>query len=323
MWRVSPPRRRTVGRVDWKSTKSSGSIVAKRVASSAVPRKERAAVADSPASFQPLNAHTRAGALRPSGRRSQRRGCITFTVAGRVRRPGQYLGVAAITSLRPGDEIAGVYACTRKDRLLARTGTPYLALELRDRTGALPGRAFKDADVLAGRFDRGEIVRVRGRVERFRDELQVEVVDIARAEAADPAEFLPVAYRNLDELDGFLEHLAREVHDPAYAGLLERLLGDDDLRAEWRRAPCTRGGHHAYLGGLLEHTVAAATLALEARQLHPRRGSARPGCPARGHACGKTREFTCPAEVGLTESGRLLGDVEPRLALLREYAAHV
>src|SRR3954452_3950891 len=270
MWRASPPRRRTVGRVDWKSTKSSGSIVAKRVASSAGPRKDRAAVADSPASFQPLNAHTRAGALRPSGRRSQRRGCIALTVAGCVRRPGQYLGVAAITSLRPGDEIAGVYACTRKDRLLARTGTPYLALELRDRTGALPGRAFKDADVLSGRFDRGELVRVRGRVERFRDELQVEVLEIARAEAADPAALLPVAYRDLDELDGFLEHLAREVHDPAYRMLLERLLGEADLRTAWRRAPCTRAGHHAYLGGLLEHTVAVGTLALECAQLHPR-----------------------------------------------------
>ena len=200
--------------------------------------------------------------------------------------------MAAITSLRPGDEIAGVYACTRKDRLLARTGTPYLALELRDRTGALPGRAFKDADVLAGRFDRGELVRVRGRVERFRDELQVEVHEIARAESADPAEFLPVAYRNVDELDGFLEHLAREVHDPAYAGLLERLLADDALRAEWRRAPCTRNGHHAYLGGLLEHTVAVATLALEtcvaapAAELRPaaeRRARARPRQDARVH----------------------------------------
>ena len=93
-------------------------------------------------------------------------------------RPARWPSSAAwprITSLRPGDEVAGVYACTRKDRLLARTGTPYLALELRDRTGALPGRAFKDADVLAGRFERGELVRVRGRVERFRDELQVEV----------------------------------------------------------------------------------------------------------------------------------------------------
>jgi 3'-5' exoribonuclease len=228
--------------------------------------------------------------------------------------------VAGITSLRAGDEIAGVYACTRKDRLLARTGTPYLALELRDRTGALPGRAFKDADVLAGRFDRGELVRVRGRVERFRDELQVEVHQIERAEAADPAEFLPVAYRNVDELDGFLEHLAREVHDPAYAGLLERLLADTELRAAWRRAPCTRGGHHAYLGGLLEHTVAVATLAVEACVLHPRLNSDLLLCAALVHDLGKTREFTYGAEIGLSEEGRLLGHVVLGQRLLDERA---
>ena len=150
---------------------------------------------------------------------------------------------AELSLLRPGDEVAGVYACTRKDRLTARTGTPYLALELRDRTGTVAARAFRDADVLAGRFDRGDLVRVRGRVERFRDELQVDVREIARTEEADPAAFLPVAYRDLDELDGFLEHLAREVHDPEYAALLERLLGDASLRAQWRRAPCTRGRH--------------------------------------------------------------------------------
>src|SRR3954465_423882 len=140
MWRVRPLRRRTVGRVAWKSTNSSGSIVAKRSASRAVPRKERAAVADSPASFQPLNAHTRAGALRPSGRRSQRRGCIPVHGSGFPSGVLSIIGVVAgLTSLRPGDEIAGVYACTRKDRLLARTSAPYLALELRDRTGPRPG----------------------------------------------------------------------------------------------------------------------------------------------------------------------------------------
>jgi 3'-5' exoribonuclease len=228
--------------------------------------------------------------------------------------------VAGITSLRPGDEVAGVYACTRKDRLLARTGTPYLALELRDRSGALPARAFKDADILAGRFDRGELVRVRGRVERFRDELQVDVQQIERAESADPAEFLPVAYRDMEELDGFLEHLAREVHDPAYRGLLERLLGDEELRAAWRRAPCTRNGHHAYLGGLLEHTVAVATLALETCVLHPRLDQNVLLTAAIVHDLGRTREFTLGAEVGLTDEGRMLGHVEIGARMLEERA---
>ncbi|MEA2155715.1 MAG: 3-5 exoribonuclease [Solirubrobacteraceae bacterium] len=230
-----------------------------------------------------------------------------------------------IATMRAGQEVDGVFACTRKDRLISRAGTPYLAVELRDRTGAVQGRAFRDADVLAGRFDRGDLVRVAGRVERFRDELQVELRAIGRAPdgEADPAAFLPVAYRDLDELDGFLEHLAREVHDPGLGALLAALLGDGELRAQWRRAPCTRGGHHAYLGGLLEHTVAVGTLALEACQLHPRLDSDLLICAALVHDLGKTREFTYGAEIGLTDAGRLLGHVELGLALLAERAARL
>jgi 3'-5' exoribonuclease len=243
-----------------------------------------------------------------------------------------------IATLRAGDEVDGVFACARKARLQARSGLPYLALELRDRSGAIQARAFRDADVLSGRFDSGDLVRVRGRVERFRDELQVEVRDIARTEEADPAAFLPVAYRDRDELEGFLEHLAREVHDPAYAALLERVLGDEALRAEWRRAPCTRAGHHAYLGGLLEHTVAVATLALEACQLHVRLNSDLLICAALVHDIGKTREFTYGAAIELSDEGRLLGhlvlgqqileqhmggiDAERRLALLHCMLCH-
>jgi 3'-5' exoribonuclease len=226
-----------------------------------------------------------------------------------------------VAGLRPGDDVDGVFACSRKDRLTARTGTPYLALELRDRTGTIQARAFRDADVLAGRFERGDLVRVRGRVERFRDELQVEVRAIVRAEAADPAEFLPVAYRDVEELEGFLEHLAREVHDREYATLLEALLGDRDLRAEWRRAPCTRAGHHAYLGGLLEHTVAVATLAVEACTLHPRLNSDLLICAALVHDLGKTREFSYGAEIALTDEGRLLGHVVLGQQIVDEHSA--
>jgi len=229
--------------------------------------------------------------------------------------------VAELSALRAGDEVAGIYACTRKDRLTARTGMPYLALELRDRTTALPARVFRDADLLGGRFDRGDLVRVQGRVERFRDELQVDVRAIERAADADPATFLPVAYRDLDELDGFLEHLVREVHEPGYRALLDALADDDGLRADLRRAPCTRNGHHAYLGGLLEHTVAVATLALEVCQLHPRLNSDLLLTAALVHDIGKTREFDYGAEIELSEAGRLLGHVvlgqqllEPRMA---------
>jgi 3'-5' exoribonuclease len=228
----------------------------------------------------------------------------------------------AIAELRAGEEVQGVFACTRKDRLIAKSGVPYLAVELRDRSGAIQARAFRDADFLAGQFERGDLVWVAGRVERFRDELQVELRSIRRADAdaADPAAFLPVAYRDLDELDGFLEHLAGEVYDPDLRALLDSFLGDPSFRSQFRRAPCTRSGHHAYLGGLLEHTVAVATLALEACALHPRLNSDLLLCAAILHDAGKTGEFELGAEIALTQAGALVGHLALGQQLVSERA---
>jgi 3'-5' exoribonuclease len=252
-------------------------------------------------------------------------GCIRTTVHHGFVSPAELHAVAAppaaIATMRAGDEVRGVFACTRKDRLTARTGTPYLALELRDRTGTIPARVFRDVDLQAGRFDKGDLVRLAGRVERFRDELQLELRAIARADGADPADFLPVAYRDLDELDGFLEHLAGEVRDAPLRALLDGVLGDAALRAALRRSPCTRHGHHAYLGGLLEHTVAVATLALEACALHPRLEQNLLLTAALVHDIGKTREFELGAEISLSDEGRLLGHVELGLHMLEERAS--
>ena len=63
-----------------------------------------------------------------------------------------------IAELRSGQRFEGRYACVRKDRLTARNGGAYLALELRDRTGTLPARVFREADRIGLRFERGDAV---------------------------------------------------------------------------------------------------------------------------------------------------------------------
>jgi 3'-5' exoribonuclease len=250
---------------------------------------------------------------------------------------------ATVATLRAEEEVDGVFACTRKERQISRAGSPYLTIELRDKTGTIIARAFRDADLLAGRFERGDLVRVRGRVERFRDDLQIEVRTIARLddEETDPTRFLPVAHRDLDELEGFLEHLAREVYEPGLKSLLARLLGDTDLRAEIRRAPCSlpvsprspagtpaspAGGagratahHHGYLGGLLEHTVAVATMALELCTLHARLDRDLLLCATIVHDLGKTAEFSYGAEIARTQEGVLLGHIELSLRLIASH----
>jgi len=228
-----------------------------------------------------------------------------------------------VAELRSGQRFEGRYACVSKERLTARNGSAYLTLRLRDRTGTIPARAFREADRLSLRFERGDAVLARGRIERYKGELVADLDDLRRLEPGevDPGEFLPAAYRSVEELEGFLEHLTREVYDPAMRGVVEAVLGSEPVAGEFRRAPCTRGGHHAYLGGLIEHTVSVGTLATELCQLHPRLDSDLLMAAVLLHDVGKTREFTLGADIGVSEEGRMLGHVALGAELIGPAAA--
>ncbi len=215
---------------------------------------------------------------------------------------------AGIATLQPGP-LRGRFAVVSKDRRQSRAGTAYLSLELRDRTGSIQARIFAGADQLGARFERGDAIEARGKVERFRGRLAAEITDLRRLDPGsyEPEEFLPSAYRSVEELEGFLEHLAREIYDAPLRAVVERVLGEPAIARELRRAPCTRAGHHAYLGGLLEHTVAVGTLVAEVCQLHPKLDSDLLMAASLLHDIGKVREFTYGAELGISEEGALLG----------------
>ncbi len=214
-----------------------------------------------------------------------------------------------VASLQPGRPLAGKFAVSRKDRQIGKTGSPYLSVELRDRTGAIGARIFRDVDQQGARFERGDVIEVRGKVERFSGRLSAEITALRKVDSAqvDPAEFLPSAYRSVAELEGFLEHLTREVYDEDLRAVVESVLNSDPLASEFRRAPCTRASHHAYLGGLLEHTVSVGTFVGEVCQLHPRLDSDLLMAAALLHDVGRAREFTYGAEFGISEEGALLG----------------
>ena len=210
-----------------------------------------------------------------------------------------------LAELRPGQRFEGRYACISKERSTSRNGSSYLSLRLRDRSGTVAARAFRDADRIALRFEAGDAVAIRGRAERFRGELVVEVEDARKLEPGtyDETEFLPAAYRSVDELEGFLEHLSDEVHAADLRAVVDRVVFAGPLAADFRRAPATRRAHHAYLGGLLEHTVAVATLVLETCTLHPRLDSDLLMAAAIVHDVGRAREFTYGAEFGHQRGG--------------------
>ncbi len=223
----------------------------------------------------------------------------------------------SIAELAEDRVVEGLYAVARKQRLRTRSGSPYLALELVDPTGKIEARVWNDVELLDKRFGEGDAVRVLGRVERFRDRLQLEVRSLEPAET-DPAELVPEPRRDMDELDGFFEFLAAEIAHPGLRQLVARFAGDADFRSRLRVLPATQESHHAWAGGLLEHTVGVASLCREAAQLHPRLRADIVLAAALLHDAGRTQELDRGPLFLPTAEGKLLGHVHLGLRLIEE-----
>ena len=226
--------------------------------------------------------------------------------------------MSAIAELAEDRVVEGVYAVARKRRLRARSGADYLALELVDPTGRIEGRIWHDVELLDSRFAEGDAVRVLGRVERFRNALQLDVRSIEQVEA-DPAALAPALRRDADELEGFLDFLAGELTHPGLKATVAAVL-DAETRRKLRLLPAAPEGHHSYAGGLLEHMVGVATICRELTQLHPRLRADLLVAAAVLHDVGRTAELTSGPTFRPTVEGRLLGHVHLGLRLIEARA---
>jgi 3'-5' exoribonuclease len=226
--------------------------------------------------------------------------------------------VSTIAELAEDRVVEGIYAVARKRRLRTKSGSPYLALELVDPSGRIEGRVWSDVDLLDTRFAEGDAVRVLGRVERYRDRLQLDVRSIEPEPEADPAGFAPALRRDPGELDGFLDFLAAELSHEGLRATVDRVLGDLQLRRRLRALPAAPDGHHDYAGGLLEHTVGVATICRELCQLHPRLRSDLLLAAALLHDVGRTEELEPGPGFRQTNEGRLLGHVHLGTRLIEQ-----
>jgi 3'-5' exoribonuclease len=227
--------------------------------------------------------------------------------------------VSAIAELAEDRLVDGVFAVARKRRLRTRAGADYLAVELVDPSGRIEGRVWNDVELLDSRFAEGDAVRVLGRVERFRDRLQLDVRAIEASPETDPADLAPALRRDADELEGFLDFLLADVAHAGLRSVAERAL-DREARKRLRELPATIDGHHSYAGGLLEHTVGVTTLARETAQLHPRLRADLLLTAALLHDVGRIRELGPAPAFRPTDEGRLLGHVHLGLRLIEERA---
>jgi 3'-5' exoribonuclease len=168
-----------------------------------------------------------------------------------------------------------------------------------------------DAESLAAWLTPDSFIRVSGTVESYRNLLQLNIRSASPVGLADldQNDFVPGSYRNIVEICGYLDYFVSEIFDPDYSGLLDSFFGNKEFMERFSRAPGDARSHHAYLGGLLEHTVSVATLCQHVTVQHPRLNGDLLITAALLHDIGKVEEFQFDGRIRYSREGELLGHV--------------
>jgi 3'-5' exoribonuclease len=239
-----------------------------------------------------------------------------------------------VVELRDNDKLQGeVFHCVRKSVPVDRTGRRYLSLMLGDRSGQIEALLWEEAEQQGERFSAFDFVAVTGLAVPFQGRRQLHLTEISRV---DPGTIASEDYQRrspvaLAELWRELEDRIASVGDPDLRRLLESYRADTALREKLVAAPAARSIHHAYPGGLLQHTLSVVGLC---DQICSHYKEAQPGLLNRDlciagaflHDLGKIWEISSSEGFQYTDRGRLIGhivlglqELELRLATLPEF----
>ena len=203
-----------------------------------------------------------------------------------------------------------------------KDGRPFILFTLRDKTGTLSGVFW---DVPASILDwarPGQAVLVSGRVNLYKDSMQINATDLNPSFTEDMADFLPTSSRPVEEMIGELRQIIQRLAEP-WQSLVSHLLRDEAFLPQFAGAPAARNMHHAAIGGLLEHTLSMATIAdyLADHYPHVNRNLLLTGVLL--HDMGKPLEYDADNSFAFTEDGRLVGHIVRAIVMIEKAAAEL
>ena len=217
-----------------------------------------------------------------------------------------------IRDISPGQNIQDVFLLAEARTGQSRNG-PYWSLLLQDKTGQMEAKIWSPLSQQHPGLAAGQLVQVRAQAANYRDKCQltIEQLTMVEPEEIDLAEFLPPSPVDPAALLQELEDLCRAVltHKP-WRALMKKILGDEDIRARLLPATGAKTVHHAYAGGLLEHTLAVARTCMALCDLYPHLDRQILLVAACVHDLGKAWELSSGLSCDYTDEGRLLGHIQ-------------
>lgn len=217
-----------------------------------------------------------------------------------------------ISELTPGEIIEDqVFLIGSKDLRTTSNGSLYIHCVLRDRTGQMLGRMWQATQPMYEKMPEGGFMRFKGRVENYKGSLQfiVDALQPADPSAIDPAEFMPQTTEDIPAMFERVKTILRTIKDPSLIALMKAFVSDEELMAKFCKAPAAIQNHHAYLGGLLEHTLNVMELALLAIPRYPALSRDLLLAGTFLHDIGKSAELGYDTNFVYTNEGQLVGHI--------------
>jgi len=216
-----------------------------------------------------------------------------------------------VKDLKAGSLVNDIFYCSRRDLRDRRDGGQFLTFEIRDRTGALPAIMWDNIEDGLNYITDGTFCHIQGKVGDYQGRLQVTVNAVFPVESVQISrtDFIPVSRFNRSELLAELLTYIRRIENPHLRALLDSFFGDPQFAEQFGLAPAAVRVHHAWLGGLLEHTVMMCRQAVHLPEIYPELNADLliAGCIL--HDIGKVREYTWEQVIDHTDAGKLIGHI--------------
>ncbi|MGA2265465.1 MAG: HD domain-containing protein [Phycisphaerae bacterium] len=230
-----------------------------------------------------------------------------------------------VNQLMAGETLDQVFLVRDKDLRTTKAGGLYLQCTLADKGGTLAARMWQISESIYNAVPVDGFLQVKGRTEEYRGTLQL-IIDACRpwpAEKVDLADFLPVTKQDVEAMWGELTEILRGIKNDPIRLLIKKFIEDQDFVAAFKRSPAALQLHHAFIGGLLEHTLATMRVAKALLPLYP---AVNPDLVLAGmflHDIGKTAELTAGTSMAYTDRGQLVGHVTLAAVWVAQKAAAV
>ncbi len=223
-----------------------------------------------------------------------------------------------VKNLKVGSEITEFFVLRKKEFKETFEGQKFLKLELGDKTGRVDGVVWDNPEEIYNQAEAGEIVKVKGWVSSYKGELQIKVERLKKASEgeADPADFLPASEKDLESLICEFKEITATIENIHLRKILQLILDDPSITPGLKVAPGGKLWHHAYVGGLLEHTLKVADICEKAAGLYGLINRDLLITGALAHDLGKIRAYSSKGFFDYTDEGRLIGHIVSGVELI-------